>query len=265
VLLLAAFACGGGGENEATPVPGTPTPVPETPCPSCGDRWVADGTPLPPGQVCVPQVPVEGQANLFRNPGFESGEDPWCVVYLPKFEVSQEQSHSGQSSALLQMQVPAGTTGDRVYYLVQEVEVQEFPEFLSGYYRVDEWARGTPKQYLQFVVIAFGATNLPGGFSNHQVRYPLAGISEDPFGIANAFFVYIGREEPAAGQWVYFERNIKQDFESLWGAAPEGFSKIRVLFEVRFDDKEAGAPAEAAVYYDDLYMGPASENPNRPD
>ena len=103
MLLLAAFACGGGGENEATPVPGTPTPVPETPCPSCGDRWIADGTPLPPGQVCVPQVPAEGQANLFRNPGFESGEDPWCVVYLPKFEVSQDQSHSGQSSALLQM------------------------------------------------------------------------------------------------------------------------------------------------------------------
>jgi len=41
---------------------------------------------------------------------------------------------------------------------------------------------------------------------------------------------------------------------------PEGFSKIRVLFEVRFDDKEAGAPAAAEVYYDDLYMGPAFSN-----
>jgi hypothetical protein len=166
---------------------------------------------------------------------------------------------------LLQMRVLSVTTGDRIYYLVQELEVQEFPEFISGYYRVDEWAKGTPKQYLQFIVIAMGATNMPGGFSNHQVRYPLAGISEDPFAISNAYFVYIGREEPTIGQWVYFERNIKQDFQSLWGAVPEGFSKIRVLFEVRFDAKEAGAPAEAEVYYDDLYMGPASENPNLPD
>jgi len=220
---------------------------------------------MPPGQVCVPQVPVEGQANLFRNPGFESGEDPWCVLRLPKFEVSQEQSHSGQSGALLQMQVLAETTGDMVYYLVHEVAPGEFPEFISGYYRVEKWTKGTPKQYLQFSVIVAEATNLPGGFSNHQVRYPLAGISEDPFAISNAFFVYIGREEPTIGQWVYFERNVKQDFESLWGAVPEGFSKIRVLFEVRFDDKEAGAPAEAEVYYDDLYMGPASENPNRPE
>jgi hypothetical protein len=222
-------------------------------------------TPPPLFEPCVPQVPVEGQANLFRNPGFESGAEPWCVLRAPMFGVSQDQSHSGQSSALLQMRVLSVTTGDRIYYLVQELEVQEFPEFISGYYRVDEWAKGTPKQYLQFIVIAMGATNMPGGFSNHQVRYPLAGISEDPFAISNAYFVYIGREEPTIGQWVYFERNIKQDFQSLWGAVPEGFSKIRVLFEVRFDDKEAGAPAEAEVYYDDLYMGPASENPNHPD
>ena len=51
----------------------------------------------------------------------------------------------------------------------------------------------------------------------------------------------------------------------MWGAVPEGFDKMRVLFEVRYDEKQAGAtPAEADVYYDDLYMGPASENPNQP-
>jgi hypothetical protein len=96
------------------------------------------------------------------------------------------------------------------------------------------------------------------------MRYPLAGISEEPFVIDNAFFVFIGKEEPRTGEWVYFERNIRQDFEELWEAAPEGFSKLRVLFEVRYDEKQAGAAAEADVYYDDLYMGPASENPNRP-
>jgi hypothetical protein len=213
---------------------------------------------------CVPQVPLKGQANLFHNPGFESGENPWCVIHPPKFKISQKLSHSGKSSALLQMLLPAEAAGSKVYYLVQEIVPQEFPEFLSGYYRVEKWTKGTPKQYLQFVVIVVGATNLPGGFSNHQIRYLLAGISKDPFRITNAFFVYIGKREPLMGQWVYFERNIKQDFQDLWGAVPQGFHKIRVLFEVRVDYKEVGAPSEADVYYDDLYIGPANENPNRP-
>jgi hypothetical protein len=212
----------------------------------------------------VPQVPIEGPANLFRNPGFELGEDPWCVLHPPKFEVSQNLSHSGQSSSLLGMRVPAEATGAKVYYLVQDIVPEEFPEFLSGYYRVEKWTKGTPKQYLQFVVIASGVTNITPRFPNHQIRYPLAGISEDPFPIGNAFFVYVGKDEPQIGEWIYFERNIKQDFQDLWDAVPQGFHKIRVLFEVRFDDKEAGAPAEADVYYDDLYIGPADENPNRP-
>jgi hypothetical protein len=164
------------------------------------------------------------------------------------------------------MRVPAEEAGKaKVFYLVQEVAPEEFPELISGYYRVENWVKGTPKQYLQFVVIAFDVPNLSLSYPNHQMRYPLAGISEEPFGIGNAFFVFLGKEEPVTGEWVYFERNIREDFEELWGAVPEGFSKLRILFEVRYDEKEAGlTPAEADVYYDDLYMGPASENPNRP-
>jgi hypothetical protein len=214
-------------------------------------------------------VPPEGQANLFHNPDFELGEDPWCSLHpeqVSPFEVSQDFAQSGESSALLRMRVPAEEVGEaKVFYLVQEVTPEEFPELISGYYRVENWSKGTPKQYLQFVVIAFDVTNLTAGYPNYQMRYPLAGISEEPFAIANAFFVFLGKEEPRTGEWVYFERNIKEDFEQFWGVAPEGFSKLRILFEVRYDDKQAGpAPAEADVYYDSLYMGPASENPNKP-
>ena len=164
------------------------------------------------------------------------------------------------------MRVPAEEGGKaKVFYLVQEVMATEFPELISGYYRVENWTKGTPKQYLQFVVIAFDVANLTAGYPNYQMRYPLAGISEEPFTIANAFFVFLSKEEPRTGEWVYFERNIKEDFEQFWGAAPEGFSKLRVLFEVRYDEKQAGpTPVEADVYYDNLYMGPASENPNQP-
>jgi len=255
-VLILVVACGGESgvptaEPTATP-PATPTSL-VTP--------VADS--------CVPQAPPEGQANLFHNPGFESGREPWCSLHaeeVPSFEVSQDFAHSGTSSAYLQMRVPAEEAGNaKVFYLVQEVTPEQFPELISGYYRVENWVKGTPKQYLQFVVIDFGDTNLTPVYPNHQIRYPLAGISEEPFEIANAFFVFLTKEEPKTGEWVYFERNIKQDFEQLWGAAPEGFSKLRILFEVRYDNKEAGpSPANADVYYDDLYMGPASENPNRP-
>jgi hypothetical protein len=272
-LVLALFiltaACGG---DEAEGPPATATPVATATGTPLATVTPGMSTPIstPPPGACVPQAPIEGEPNLFHNGGLEAGEEPWCTAHpgepTTKFQVSEDVAHSGHSSALLRMRVPAEEAGKaKVFYLVQEVTSEQFPELISGYYRVEDWTKGTPKQYLQFVVVAFDVANLPGGYPNHQMRYPLAGISEEPFAIANAHFVFIGKEEPVTGEWVYFERNIKQDFEELWGAAPEGFSKIRVLFEVRYDDKEAGpAPAEADVYYDDLYMGPASENPNKP-
>jgi hypothetical protein len=264
LVFVLAVACGGDGDEGPEVTPGV-TPV--------------DVTPTSVAGACVPQAPLEGEANAFHNPGLESGREPWCslhVTEVPPFEVTQDFAHSGDSSAVLQMRVPAEEAGNaKVFYLVQEVMPEELPELISGYYRVENWSKGTPKQYLQFVVILCrekegfdcrgGATNLPGEH-NHQIRYILAGIDEEPFQIANAFFVFLSREEPRTGEWVYFERNLMDDFEELWGAVPEGFDKIRVLFEVRYDDKEAGTlPAEADVYYDDLYMGPASENPNSSD
>ena len=207
--------------------------------------------------------------NLFKNPGLEEGESPWFSLsteaWGARFQVSQAAAHGGTASALLEMRAEQATEGAKVFGVVQEVSPRRFPELVSGFYRVENWSRGTPKQYLQFVVIAIGDTNLPGGYPNHQIRFLLAGIDEPPFQISNAKFVFVNKEEPVTGRWVYFERNIKKDFEELWGAAPENFEKLRLLFEVRYDDKAAGSGnVKADVYYDDLYMGPASGNPNRP-
>jgi hypothetical protein len=128
---------------------------------------------------------------------------------------------------------------------------------------VENWVKGTTKQYLQFVVIVWRAKNAPAGsdgapFGNHQIRYLEAGIAEDPFAIANAKFVYLSKDEPVEGEWVPFKVNVKQDFLDLWGAVPEGYDRIRLLFEVRYDDKVPGSASEADVYYDDLYFGPAA-------
>ncbi|MGB6896754.1 MAG: hypothetical protein WBF37_12540 [Dehalococcoidia bacterium] len=221
----------------------------------------------------APSPPSGGAAvseNLFLNPDFEEGEQPWFSMttqaWGPPFEVSGSAADSENQSALLQMRAGPEAAGARVFGVVQEITPEHFPELVSGYYRVEDWARGAEKQYVQFVVIVFEASNTPVTSPNHQIRYLLAGIEEPPFSIGNARFVFVGTDEPVTGQWVYFERNIRDDFQELWGAVPEGFSKIRILLEVRYDDKAAGSgEVKADVFYDDLYVGPAAANPNRPE
>lgn len=229
-----------------------------------------DGTPpatdgSPPADTTSPTTPAAG--NLFPNPGFEQDKDPscksdslgcWFSLKPPDFIISEDLAQSGNASALLRMREGTEAAGAKVFYLVQEIQPEEFPEVISGYYRVENWQKGTPKQYAQFVVIVFAAENVPSNFPNHQIRYLLAGMDSPPFAISNAKFVFISREEPVEGEWVYFERNVREDFLTLWGSVPVGFEKIRVLFEVRYDDKQVGeGPVEGDVYYDDLYIGPA--------
>jgi len=220
----------------------------------------------------VPSPPSGGAAvpeNLFLNPDFEEGEQPWFSMtteaWGPPFQINGSAADSENQSAVLQMRAEPKASGAKVFGVVQEITPEQFPELVSGYYRVESWARGTEKQYVQFVVIVFEASNTPVTAPNHQIRYLLAGIDQPPFSITNARFVFVDTDEPVTGEWVYFERNIREDFEELWGAVPEGFSKIRILFEVRYDGKTAGSgEVKADVFYDDLYVGPAAANPNRP-
>lgn len=202
------------------------------------------------------------EGNLFANASFEDGADPWISLAegSQAFSVSNAQARSGTASALLNMNDTPDAKGIKVYYLVQEISPEELPAVIEGYYRVDEWARGAPKQYLQFVVIAIGPKNFPAEYSNYQVRYLLAGIDTEPFTLANGRFAFVSKKQPKLDRWVPFRGNVRADFERLWGKVPEDFEKLRILFEVRWEDKEAG-PGEprASVYYDDLYAGPGGE------
>jgi len=255
ILILAgaalfAAACNGGGappeEQSPTTAPSPEaTPTTSPPTPSTGD-------------ACSHAATAGEETNLIPNPSFEDGVDPWFALKPPDFTLSEEVVHSGTASAHLELRNPAEAEGTDIRYLVQELTLAEVPEVISGYYRVENWNKNTPKQYIQFVVIAFGAGNMPGNFPNHQIRYILSGLSEPPFEIANAFFQFLGPEEPVSGEWIRFEANLREDFQQLWGAVPQGFECLRFLFEVRYDNKVAGdGPAEADVYYDDLYLGPA--------
>lgn len=218
----------------------------------------------------APQPTTGPQANVFQNPSFEDGAQPWfsleTEVWGSPFTVSQAQAQDGASSALVRLlSEEPGPVDARRFGVVQEVSPEQFPEFLSGNYYVEHWVKGTPKQYLQAVVIVFNAGNPPpeaAGANNYQIRYVLTGLDLEPFVIDNGRFVFLGRGEPELGRWIHFEANVREDFEELWGDVPEGYSMIRVLFETNFDDRlPSDPPSEADVYYDNLYFGDAALAP----
>ena len=229
IVALIAVACSGDDGSDPSP---SPSPDPD-----------------PTG--------TEPIGNLLINPGFEDGDNPWyTIVEESGFEVVTELPHEGDNSAVLRMDDPLSAEGGKVYYLVQELTPEEFPDVVEGFYRVEDWQRGTLRQYVQFVIIAFGPSNFPTTVSNYQIRYLLAGIDSPPFAIGNAHFVFVSRDEPVEGEWVPFKLNVREDFQELWGQVPEDVEKLRLLFEVRWDSKQAGdGSPHADVYYDDLYVG----------
>ena len=263
-VLAFAGACGD-DEPSGPATPAAATPAAATPAGTVRPEATApSGTPVPPSGTGA-DVP----ANFFQNGSFESGRDPWFSLtteaWGTAFSVSSDQAHSGSQSAYLELRASSDEPGTRVFGVVQELTPpQEFPEVISGYYRVQDWSRGAPKQYLQFVIIAFGVDNLPGGHVNHQIRYVLAGVPQQPLEIGNAKYILLTKEDPPTDQWVHFEVPVRQDFVEQWGDVPQGFERLRLLFEVRYDEKTTGSEANADVYYDDLFMGPSAGNPNQP-
>ena len=258
LMAFLALSCGGDGtDTTATPVPTAAHDTIATP--------IASGTPITSACATPPEgAPAPGEGNLFANPSFEQGEEPWISLdteaWGTPFAVSGDEAVDGANSASLALRSEDGGSA-RVYGVVQEIAPADFPEVISGYYCVTRWEKGTPDQYLQLAVIAFGPDNLSAQIgsqaNNVQMRYMLAGADRQPTNISNAGYVFVSREEPAVGAWVRFERNVREDFAEAWGEAPRGSESIRVLFEVRWDNREAGdGPSAADVYYDGLYAGP---------
>ena len=196
--------------------------------------------------------------NLLMNESFEAGKEPWFALVTPNwesFEITDRSANGGRHSAYLGLRAPSSTVGTKIVGVVQEVSPSEFPRRLSGFYHVEHWRRGTQKQYLQVVIIVFAdPTNKP--FPNYQLRYVLSGIDRPPLQIVNAKYVFSGISEVQQGRWKNFDFDLHSDFRRHWGQVPEGFTKLRILFEVRYDEKTAGEDeVRADVYYDDLYLG----------
>lgn len=213
----------------------------------------------PPGPVAAP-----GPAgNRFRNPSFEEGREPWFSLDNPfwaGFVVTASQAHSGGHSALLRLRSGDGGLPTTVQGLVAEIDADPLPRRLSGWYRVGDWQRGAPSQFVQIVVSVRGAANLDAE-TPKQMAYVLTGVLDPVPEIPFRPFIFLGDAEPRRETWVPFDVDPAADHLEHYGVIPESYDRLRIFFEARFERREAASadPVVADVYFDDLYLGDAPE------
>jgi len=255
-LALIALAC----NEAATPEPTDAIATHRKPKPSAEWRVL---TPLLVG-------------NQLRNPGFEANGEGWGKIEDSKgvgFELVSEPVHSGKGAAHL---VASWQPGSRerpvmVRNAVQEISPPRFPDRIGGWYRVDRWDYDSDEGSLQLQVIVSPIGDprtreivesnydedqeIHPDLNNYQLRYQLAGPTEDPEDGGNIKNRVVDKGPPPLGTWVHFDLPIKSDFEELWGTVPANYQQLRAMFVVRWDDKPEGAAVHADVYYDDLFFG----------
>lgn len=255
-LALIAFACG----EPATPEPPEPTSVARV------------ARPAEPPRVPTPLL----VGNHLRNPGFEAGDTGWGEIAGRKqvdFEVVDEPTHSGRGAAHLAASWQPGNREQSVSVrsAIQEISPPLFPDRIAGWYRVDRWedTPGPGALQLQIIVGVIGDPRtleivrsddpndpeVNPALENFQLRYQLAGPTAELEDGANIRHRVIGVGPPPLERWVPFELPVKSDFEERWNYIPANFRQLRVLFGVRWDDKQEGAALRADVYYDDLFFG----------
>lgn len=212
-------------------------------------------------------TPPPSDANLLANPGFEDGGQGWIApqqaAWTP-FTIVDGPAHGGGYAMRVQLpgdpSTPSHTAGG-----VQALDTHVFPEFLSGFYRVDSWRPNAALQYLQFVVRVAGG-DMGVESPTYEVRFLVAGAERDTPTTRDAHLIFISRAAPVIGRWTYFSYPVRRAFELRFSRAPLVWDSIQVSLEVRYDGITADAAFEAAdVYFDDLYVGYQFQNPNRPD
>jgi hypothetical protein len=196
-------------------------------------------------------TPAAAASNLLVDPGFETTNPPaWLGIGPPTVDVlvpSEEQARNGTRSARFR--------SDGLRGAAQSASAAEFPEFLSGYYRVDSWPDDGSAS-LQFSVRAPS-----GSFSlAPEIRFLIAGASSEPEPSPRVPYVYLSRDAPVVGEWTYFAYPLRQAFIERLAAVPASWASIDVTVEAR---SAPGAPPVVA-YFDDLYLGSQIGNPNRP-
>lgn len=246
VVLFLLFACKEKSEPNVTPLEVAQPTNPSSVSASANPFQLPEGEPNPPG-------------NLLVNPSFENGREGWKWMdwsqHWVDFDIKTGKGHSGKKSAYLKLDYGVDAPKVRIHGVVQELKPSRFPDVVKGWYRVENWKRGSDLQYIQFVTIVWGGHPQ---FKNYQVRYILAGVNSPPYEMRNVKYVILpqAKIEPLQNKWVEFQVPVRGDFEKLWGVIPRGYDRIVFLFEARYDaGVKKDARVRADVYFDDLYVG----------
>jgi len=221
--------------------------------------------PAPTGDPHLdPRVVTDTTGNFLENPGFEDGSAGWKWLdwsndWAP-FDIGEGRVASGTKAAHLAVRGEPGGPPTRVFGLVQELAPTAFPTRISGRYYVERWAPGTAKKaYTQVVIIAMQPR---GDLPSMQLRYVLEGVTEQPYNMSNARYVFVHRRtQPELERWIDFALDVQGDYRRLWGEVPRDGTPFRVLFEARYDDKPLDGAVTNDVWYDDLFVGLARTSP----
>lgn len=202
-------------------------------------------------------------SNYLANASFEEGRLPWFNLatdgnkYWSDFRVTDAQAHSGSKSALFELR-SEGREATCVMGVIALFEGVPIPAHIGGWYRVEDWQRGTPLQFTQVVVSLHGTRGYdhPPGIGT-QIAWILDGLDAPPYPMGNRKFFPVGKKRPVQGRWQRFDIDLARDFEEAWGPLPTDYDQMYVFFEARYDQRLAGAerPVHADVYFDDLYLG----------
>ncbi len=217
-----------------------------------------------------PPVPTQSGAssNILVNPGFEEGGPPWIPSTIPPSDappvsLSDDRPHGGDRSAELKLDAATGEGGTRAVSSVQGTAPAEFPEFVSGFYRITDWQPRATFQYVYFTVTVHGG-DFGNGAPAHEIRFVI-GAAIEPSLEPDVQYVFLSRNPPALGRWTYFSYPVRQAFADRFQHVPARWTSVDIGIGVRLDGRDVqDAPASADVQYDDLYAGPQSANPNRP-
>jgi hypothetical protein len=213
---------------------------------------------------CGPEPARAPARNALANPSFDEGREPWYDMRRPEvpawgtFEISDADAFDGRHAVRLALDSEDFPGGTGIAGAVQEVPLPDLPRLLRGHYRIDHWARGTPHQYVQVVVMSMHPLNFPEWrAASVQLAFVLTGVAEPPFEIANRRFEFLGPAEPQLGRWIPFEIDLHEAFQRHWTYLPRDGSAVRVFLEARFDGfgERGGRRARADVRFDALYLG----------
>jgi len=181
--------------------------------------------------------------NVLVNGGFEFGAGAWAG--LPPPQATRAVAYAGAAALELRTDEEAAAAG-----ATQAMMPAEFPQFVSGFYRVESWPDDGPA-LLSFTITVTGADG-----ALDRIRFVLGASEQASATVQVSDTVFLNRDRPERGRWMYFGYPLWEAWIAWRGQIPVAWQSIDISVIVE-------GPGIVAQF-DELYAGPQVGNPNRP-